>query len=166
MWKALAKKIFKMFKTPEGVATIGGATGLGMVGKVMGLVGPSVYAFLGLSITGMNAWIPFAAVGGLLGFLGVRSIKYWILRRKIERMKKKFGWFYLLIKYYNFGFVTHFLIIFMAFVMIVGWGTICSNIGLSDSILELIIIWPLFIIILADIICLVGKFLQRIFSRK
>jgi hypothetical protein len=166
MWKALAKKIFKMFKTPEGVATIGGATGLGMVGKVMGLVGPSVYAFLGLSITGMNAWIPFAAVGGLLGFLGVRSIKYWILRRKIERMKKKFGWFYLLIKYYNFGFVTHFLIIFMAFVMIVGWGTICTNIGLSDSILELIIIWPLFIIILADIICLVGKFLQRIFSRK
>ena len=166
MWKALAKKIFKMFKTPEGVATIGGATGLGMVGKVMGLVGPSVYAFLGLSITGMNAWIPFAAVGGLLGFLGVRSIKYWILRRKIERMKKKFGWFYLLIKYYNFGFVTHFLIIFMAFVMIVGWGTICANIGLSDSILELIIIWPLFIIILADIMCLVGKFLQRIFSRK
>ena len=166
MWKTLAKKTFKMFKTPEGVATIGGATGLGMVGKVMGLVGPSVYAFLGLSITGMNAWIPFAAVGGLLGFLGVRSIKYWILRRKIERMKKKFGWFYLLIKYYNFGFVTHFLIIFMAFVMIVGWGTICSNIGLSDSILELIIIWPLFIIILADIMCLVGKFLQRIFSRK
>ena len=166
MWKALAKKIFKMFKTPEGVATIGGATGLGMVGKVMGLVGPSVYAFLGLSITGMNAWIPFAAVGGLLGFLGVRSIKYWILRRKIERMKKKFGWFYLLIKYYNFGFVTHFLIIFMAFVMIVGWGTICTNIGLSDSILELIIIWPLFIIILADIMCLAGKFLQRIFSRK
>ena len=166
MWKALAKKIFKKVKTPEGVATIGGATGLGMVGKVMGLVGPRVYAFLGLSITGMNAWIPFAAVGGLLGFLGVRSIKYWILRRKIERMKKKFGWFYLLIKYYNFGFVTHFLIIFMAFVMIVGWGTICANIGLSDSILELIIIWPLFIIILADIMCLVGKFLQRIFSRK
>ena len=81
-------------------------------------------------------------------------------------MKKKFGWFYLLIKYYNFGLVTHFLIIFMAFVMIVGWGTICANIGLSDSILELIIIWPLFIIILADIMCLVGKFLQRIFSRK
>ena len=164
MWKALAKKIFKMFKTPEGVATIGGATGLGMVGKVMGLVGPSVYAFLGLSITGMNAWIPFAAVGGLLGFLGVRSIKYWILRRKIERMKKKFGWFYLLIKYYNFGFVTHFLIIFMAFVMIVGWGTICTNIGLSDSILELIIIWPLFIIILADMICIIGKIFKRSFN--
>ena len=81
-------------------------------------------------------------------------------------MKKKFGWFYSLIKYYNFGFVTHFLIILMAFVMIVGWGTICANIGLSDSILELIIIWPLFIIILADIMCLVGKFLQRIFFRK
>ena len=166
MWKALAKKIFKKFKTTEGVATIGGATGLGMVGKVMGLGGPSVFAFFGLSITAMNAWFPFAVVGGLLGFLGVRSIKYWILRRKIERMKKKFGWFYLLIKYYNFGFVTHFLIIFMAFVMIVGWGTICTNIGLSDSILELIIIWPLFIIILADIMCLAGKFLQRIFSRK
>ena len=166
MWKALAKKIFKKFKTLEGVATIGGATGLGMVGKVMGLGGPSVYAFLGLSITAMNAWFPFAVAGGLLGFLGIRSIKYWMLRRKIERMKKKFGWFYLLIKYYNFGFVTHFLIIFMAFVMIVGWGTICANIGLSDSILELIIIWPLFIIILADIMCLVGKFLQRIFSRK
>ena len=164
MWKTLAKKTFKMFKTPEGVATIGGATGLGMVGKVMGLVGPSVYAFLGLSITGMNAWIPFAVVGGLLGFLGVRSIKYWILRRKIERMKKKFGWFYLLIKYYNFGFVTHFLIIFMAFVMIVGWGTICANIGLSDSILELIIVWPLFIIILADIICLVAKIFKRSFK--
>ena len=160
------KKLFKKFKTAEGVATIGGATGLGMVGKVMGLGGSSVYAFFGLSITAMNAWFPFAVVGGLLGFLGVRSIKYWILRRKIERMKKNFGWFYLLIKYYNFGFVTHFLIIFMAFVMIVGWGTISANIGLSDSILELIIIWPLFIIILADIMCLVGKFLQRIFSGK
>ena len=96
----------------------------------------------------------------------LETIVNWVLRYKIERMKKKFGWFYLLIKYYNFGFVTHFLIILMAFVMIVGWGTICSNIGLSDSILELIIIWPLFIIILADIMCLVGKFLQRIFSRK
>ena len=160
------KKLFKKFKTAEGVATIGGATGLGMVGKVMGLGGPSVYAFLGLSITAMNAWFPFAVVGGLLGFLGVKTIKHWILRRKIERMKKKFGLFYLLIKYYNFGFVTHFLIIFMAFVMIVGWGTICAIIGLSDSILELIIIWPLFIIILADIMCLVGKLLQRIFSRK
>ena len=160
------KKLFKKFKTAEGVATIGGATGLGMVGKVMGLTGPSVFAFLGFSFTAINAWFPFAVAGGLLGFLGVKTIKHLILRRKIERMKKKFGWFYLLIKYYNFGFVTHFLIIFMAFVMIVGWGTICSNIGLSDSILELIIIWPLFIIILADIMCLVGKFLQRIFSRK
>ena len=79
-------------------------------------------------------------------------------------MKKKFGWFYLLIKYYNFGLVTHFLIIFMAFVMIVGWGTICSNIALSDSILELIIIWPLFIIILADIICIIAKIFKRSFK--
>ena len=164
MWKVLAKKIFKKFKTLEGVATLGGATGLGMVGKVMGLGGLSVYAFLGLSITAMNAWFPFAVAGGLLGFLGIRSIKYWMLRRKIERIKKNFGWFYLLIKYYNFGFVTHFLIIFMAFVMIVGWGTICSNIGLSDSILELIIIWPLFIIILADIICIIAKIFKRSFK--
>ena len=164
MWKALAKKIFKMFKTPEGVATIGGATGLGMVGKVMGLVGPSVYAFLGLSITGMNAWIPFAAVGGLLGFLGVRSIKYWILRRKIERMKKKFGWLISLKKFYNMGFFLHLILIFALYVMIVGWSTICSNIGFSDSVLELIIVWPLFIIILADIICLVAKIFKRSFK--
>ena len=166
MWKALAKKIFKKFKTTEGVATIGGATGLGMVGKVMGLGGPSVFAFFGLSITAMNAWFPFAVVGGLLGFLGVRSIKYWILRRKIERMKKKFGWLISLKKFYNMGFFLHLILIFALYVMIVGWSTICSNIGFSDSVLELIIVWPLFIIILADIICLVGKFLQRIFSRK
>ena len=166
MWKALAKKIFKKFKTTEGVATIGGATGLGMVGKVMGLGGPSVFAFFGLSITAMNAWFPFAVVGGLLGFLGVRSIKYWILRRKIERMKKKFGWLISLKKFYNMGFFLHLILIFALYVMIVGWSTISSNMGVSDSILELIIIWPLFIIILADIMCLVGKFLQRIFSRK
>ena len=158
------KKLLKKFKTAEGVATIGGATGLGMVGKVMGLVGPSVYAFLGLSITGMNAWIPFAAVGGLLGFLGVRSIKYWILRRKIERMKKKFGWLISLKKFYNIGFFLHLILIFALYVMIVGWSTICSNIGFSDSVLELIIVWPLFIIILADIICLVAKIFKRSFK--
>ena len=87
------KKLFKKFKTAEGVATIGGATGLGMVGKVMGLTGPSVFAFLGFSFTAINAWFPFAVAGGLLGFLGVKTIKHWILRRKIERMKKKCGWF-------------------------------------------------------------------------
>jgi len=48
--------------------------------------------------------------------------------------------------------------------MIVGWGTVCANIGLSDSILELIIVWPLFIIILADIICLVAKIFKRSFK--
>ena len=48
--------------------------------------------------------------------------------------------------------------------MIVGWSTICSNIGLSDSILELIIIWPLFIIILADIICIIAKIFKRSFK--
>ena len=131
-----------------------------MVGKVMGLGGPSVYAFLGLSITAMNAWFPFAVAGGLLGFLGIKSIKYWILRRKIERMKKKFGWFALK-KFYNMGFFLHLIIIFVLYVMIVGWSTICSNIGFSDSVLELIIVWPLFIIILADIICLVAKIFQQ-----
>ena len=93
------------------------------------------------------------------------TIVNWILRYKIERMKKKFGWFALK-KFYNMGFFLHLIIIFVLYLMIVDWSTICSNIGLSDSILELIIIWPLFIIILADIMCLVGKFLQRIFSRK
>ena len=52
----------------------------------------------------------------------------------------------------------------MAFVMIIGWTTICSNIGLSDSILELIIVWPLFIIILADIICIIAKIFKRSFK--
>ena len=88
MWKTLAKKTFKMFKTPEGVATIGGATGLGMVGKVMGLVGPSVFAFFGFAFTAINAWFPFAVVGGLLGFLGVKTVRYWLLQREIKRRKE------------------------------------------------------------------------------
>ena len=43
------KKLFKKIITPEGLATLGGATGLGMVGNVMGLVGPSVFAFFGFA---------------------------------------------------------------------------------------------------------------------
>ena len=52
----------------------------------------------------------------------------------------------------------------MLYVMIVGWGTVCANIGLSDSILELIIIWPLFIIILLDIACIILKIFKRSFN--
>ena len=91
------------------------------------------------------------------------TIVNWILRYKIERMKKKFGWFALK-KFYNMGFFLHLIIIFVLYLMIVGWGTVCANIGLSDSILELIIVWPLFIIILADIICLVAKIFKRSFK--
>jgi hypothetical protein len=50
------------------------------------------------------------------------------------------------------------------YVMIVGWGTVCANMGLSDSILELIIIWPLFIIILLDIVCIISKIFKRSFN--
>ena len=91
------------------------------------------------------------------------TIVNWALRYKIKKMKKKFGWLALK-KFYNMGFFLHLIIIFVLYVMIVGWSTICSNIGLSDSILELIIIWPLFIIILADIICIIGKIFKRSFK--
>ena len=67
-------------------------------------------------------------------------------------------------KFYNMGFFLHLIIIFVLYLMIVGWSTICSNIGLSDSILELIIIWPLFIIILADIMCLIAKIFKHSFK--
>ena len=33
MWKALTKKIFKKFKTPEGVATLGSAGDLAWLAK-------------------------------------------------------------------------------------------------------------------------------------
>ena len=164
MWKALINKIFKKAKTAEGLGAIGSGTFFGWIGNISGLVSPKVFAFLGFSFTGINALIPFAAFGAILGYFGVKTFKYWKLRHKVEKMKKKFGWFFLFIKYYNFGFVIHFIVIFMAFVMIIGWTTICSNIGLSDSILELIIVWPLFIIILADIICLVAKIFKRSFK--
>ena len=79
-------------------------------------------------------------------------------------MKKKFGWLISLKKFYNMGFFLHLIIIFVLYVIIVGWSTISSNMGVSDSILELIIIWPLFIIILADIICIIGKIFKRSFK--
>jgi hypothetical protein len=83
---------------------------------------------------------------------------------KIFGMKKKFGWLISLKKFYNMGFFLHLILIFMLYVMIVGWGTVCANIGLSDSILELIIIWPLFIIILLDIACIILKIFKRSFN--
>ena len=91
------------------------------------------------------------------------TIVNWALRYKIKKMKKKFGWLALK-KFYNMGFFLHLIIIFVLYVMIVGWSTICSNIGLSDSILELIIIWPLFIIILLDIACIISKIFKRSFN--
>ena len=130
----------------------------------MGIAAPSLIpAIFGTAITGI---FPVAAVGAGFGYLAVKIIKYKRKLREIEKRKKKYGWLISLKKFYNMGFFLHLIIIFVLYLMIVGWSTICSNIGLSDSILELIIIWPLFIIILADIMCLVGKFLQRIFSRK
>ncbi len=83
---------------------------------------------------------------------------------KLRKRKKKYGWLISLKKFYNMGFFLHLILIFVLYVMIVGWGTVCANIGLSDSILELIIVWPLFIIILADIICLVAKIFKRSFK--
>ena len=160
MEKSLTKKVLKNAATTEGIATIGGAGVGGWLGSSVGLAG-----FWG----GIAGTIPIAALGAGICYLGVKAIKYKNKLNKIkkeQREKKRFGWDQLSLfkKYYNFGFVTHFLIILMAFVMIVGWGTICANIGLSDSILELIIIWPLFIIILADIICIIGKIFKRSFN--
>ena len=94
----------------------------------------------------------------------VKIIKYKRKLREIEENKKKYGWLISLKKFYNMGFFLHLIIIFVLYVMIVGWSTISSNIGVSDSILELIIIWPLFIIILADIICIIGKIFKRSFN--
>jgi len=91
------------------------------------------------------------------------TIVNWALRYKIKKMKKKFGWLALK-KFYNMGFFLHLIIIFVLYVMIVGWSTISSNMGVSDSILELIIIWPLFIIILVDIICIIAKIFKRSFN--
>ena len=164
MWKALINKIFKKAKTAEGAAGIGGALFGGWLGSSMGIAAPSLIpAIFGTAITGI---FPVAAVGAGFGYLAVKIIKYKRKLHEIEEKKKKYGWLVSLKKFYNMGFFLHLILIFMLYVMIVGWGTVCANMGLSDSILELIIIWPLFIIILADIICLVGKFLQRIFSRK
>jgi len=162
MWKALINKIFKKAKTAEGAAGIGGALFGGWLGSSMGIAAPSLIpAIFGTAITGI---FPVAAVGAGFGYLAVKIIKYKRRLHEIEEKKKKYGWLVSLKKFYNMGFFLHLILIFMLYVMIVGWGTVCANIGLSDSILELIIIWPLFIIILLDIACIISKIFKRSFN--
>ncbi len=162
MWKALINKIFKKAKTAEGAAGIGGALFGGWLGSSMGIAAPSLIpAIFGTAITGI---FPVAAVGAGFGYLAVKIIKYKRKLHEIEEKKKKYGWLVSLKKFYNMGFFLHLILIFMLYVMIVGWGTVCANMGLSDSILELIIIWPLFIIILLDIVCIISKIFKRSFN--
>ena len=162
MWKALINKIFKKAKTAEGAAGIGGALFGGWLGSSMGIAAPSLIpAIFGTAITGI---FPVAAVGAGFGYLAVKIIKYKRRLHEIEEKKKKYGWLISLKKFYNMGFFLHLILIFVLYVMIVGWGTVCANIGLSDSILELIIIWPLFIIILLDIVCIISKIFKRSFN--
>ena len=162
MWKALINKIFKKAKTAEGAAGIGGALFGGWLGSSMGIAAPSLIpAIFGTAITGI---FPVAAVGAGFGYLAVKIIKYKRRLHEIEEKKKKYGWLISLKKFYNMGFFLHLILIFVLYVMIVGWGTVCANMGLSDSILELIIIWPLFIIILLDIVCIISKIFKRSFN--
>ena len=162
MWKTIINKIFKKAKTAEGAAGIGGALFGGWLGSSMGIAAPSLIpAIFGTAVSGI---FPVAAVGAGFGYLAVKIIKYKRKLREIEEKKKKYGWVTSLKKFYNMGFLSHFIIIFVLYVMIVGWSTICSNIGLSDSIIELIVIWPLFIIILVDIVCIIAKIFKRSFK--
>jgi len=162
MWKALINKIFKKAKTAEGAAGIGGALFGGWLGSSMGIAAPSLIpAIFGTAITGI---FPVAAVGAGFGYLAVKIIKYKSKLREIEEKKKKYGWIASLKRIYNMGFLLHLIIIFVLYVMIVGWSTICSNMGLSDSIIELIVIWPLFITILVDIVCIIAKIFKRSFK--
>ena len=162
MWKALINKIFKKAKTAEGAAGIGGALFGGWLGSSMGIAAPSLIpAIFGTAVSGI---FPVAAVGAGFGYLAVKIIKYKRRLHEIEEKKKKYGWLVSLKKFYNMGFFLHLILIFVLYVMIVGWGTVCANIGLSDSILELIIIWPLFIIILLDIVCIISKIFKRSFN--
>lgn len=162
MWKTIINKIFKKAKTAEGAAGIGGALFGGWLGSSMGIAAPSLIpAIFGTAVSGI---FPVAAVGAGFGYLAVKIIKYKRKLREIEEKKKKYGWVASLKKFYNMGFLLHLIIIFVLYVMIVGWSTICSNMGLSDSIIELIVIWPLFIIILVDIVCIISKIFKRSFK--
>ena len=64
-------------KTPEGVATIGGATAGGWFGSSVGLAG-----FWG----GIAGTFPIAIVGATVGYLGIKVIKY---KRKLNQIKKE-----------------------------------------------------------------------------
>ena len=162
MLKTLINKIFKKAKTVEGASSIGGAVLGGWLGSSMGIAAPSLIpAIFGTAVSGI---FPVAAVGAGFGYLAVKIIKYKRKLREIEEKKKKYGWVASLKKFYNMGFLLHLIIIFVLYVMIVGWSTICSNMGLSDSIIELIVIWPLFIIILVDIVCIISKIFKRSFK--
>jgi hypothetical protein len=68
-------KLFRKIKTPEGVATIGGATAGGWFGSSVGLAG-----FWG----GIAGTFPIAIVGATVGYLGIKVIKY---KRKLNQIK-------------------------------------------------------------------------------
>jgi len=70
-------KLFGKIKTPEGVATIGGATAGGWFGSSVGLAG-----FWG----GIAGTFPIAIVGATLGYLGIKVIKY---KRKLNQIKEE-----------------------------------------------------------------------------
>ena len=157
MWK----KIFKKAKTTEGTVGIGGAIFGGWLGSSMGIAAPSLIpSIFGTAISGL---FPVAAVGALVGYLGVKTFKHWKLKREIEEMKKKYRWLMLLKQFYNFSFLAHFLIIFLTIVFIVGWSTICASLRLPDFF-ELLIIFPLIGLILLDIICIIAKIFKRSFE--
>ena len=63
-------KLFGKIKTPEGVATIGGATAGGWFGSSVGLAGT----------------FPIAIVGATVGYLGIKVIKY---KRKLNQIKRE-----------------------------------------------------------------------------
>ena len=70
-------KLFGKIKTPEGVATIGGATAGGWFGSSVGLAG-----FWG----GIAGTFPIAIVGATVGYLGIKVIKY---KRKLNQIKRE-----------------------------------------------------------------------------
>ena len=69
-------KLFGKIKTPEGVATIGGATAGGWFGSSVGLAG-----FWG----GIAGTFPIAIVGGVIGYLAVKAFK----KKKEKIIKEK-----------------------------------------------------------------------------
>ena len=74
---SIKDKLFGKIKTPEGVATIGGATAGGWFGSSIGLAG-----FWG----GIAGTFPIAIVGATLGYLGIKVIKY---KKKINQIEEK-----------------------------------------------------------------------------